>query len=117
MLRRIVVLAACALALAACEVDLDLAMNVEPDGTGVLTLAATADAEVVAAVPTLADELVLEDAVAAGWVIEGPTPTDDGGLAVTMTHDFVSAREATRTVTSRSGPCSSAQTLSRWCPL
>lgn len=69
-----------------------------------LSLTATADAEVVAAVPTLADEVVLDDAVAAGWVVEGPTPTDDGGLAVTMSHDFVSPQEATNLLNSIGPP-------------
>ena len=104
MLRRLVALVACALALAACEVDLDVDMEVQPDGTGLLTLSATADAEVVAAVPTLADELVLDDAVAAGWEVDGPTATDDGGLAVTMSHDFVSGREATNLLNSIGPP-------------
>ncbi len=79
-------------------------MVVEPDGTGSITLVATADAEVVTAVPTLADELVLDDAVAAGWVVEGPTATDDGGLTVTMSHDFVSPQEATNLLASIGPP-------------
>lgn len=104
MLRRIVALVACALALASCQVDLNVETVIEPDGTGTVSMVATADAEVVAAVPTLADELVLDDAVAAGWVVDGPTPTDGGGLTVTMSHDFVSSQEATNLLNSIGPP-------------
>ena len=83
---------------------MDVDVVIEPDGTGTLSLVATADAEVVETVPTLADELVLDDAVSAGWVVDGPTPTDDGGLSVTMSHDFVSAQEATNLLNSIGPP-------------
>jgi hypothetical protein len=97
-------LVACAIALAACQVDIDVDVVIEPDGTGTIRVAATADAEVVAAVPTLADELVLDDVEAAGWLVEGPVSTDDGGLTITMTHDFVSAEEATNLLRSLGPP-------------
>ena len=70
-------------------------MTVEADGTGTITLVATADADVVAAVPTLADELATDDIVAAGWAIDGPTRLPDGGLTITLSHDFSSDVEAT----------------------
>jgi hypothetical protein len=90
VLRRGLAVVACALALAACQVDIDVDVMIEPDGTGTITVVAIADAEVVAAVPTIADEIVLDDVVAAGWIIDGPVATDDGGLSVTMTHDCYS---------------------------
>lgn len=104
MIRRVLALVACALALAACQVDIDVDVVIEPDGTGTIRVTATADAEVVAAVPTLADELVLDDVEAAGWIVEGPIATDDGGLTITMTHDFVSAEEATNLLRSLGPP-------------
>ena len=36
--------------------------------------------------PGLAADLRFDDAVAAGWVVEGPTATADGGLTVTLRH-------------------------------
>ena len=33
--------------------------------------------------------------VAAGWKVEGPTDTKDGGLTITLTHDFMGPAEAT----------------------
>jgi hypothetical protein len=104
VLRRVLALVAGALLLAACQVDIDVDLTVEPDGTGTITMTATADGEVVAAVPTIADELVLDDVAAAGWAIDGPVATDDGGLTVTMSHDFVSDQEATNLLRSLGPP-------------
>lgn len=104
VLRRICVLLVCAVALAACQLDVEVDVVVNPDGTGDITMVATADAEVVNAVPNLVDDLVLDDAIAAGWDIDGPTSTDDGGLTLTMTHDFLSANEATNLLLSLGPP-------------
>jgi hypothetical protein len=79
-------------------------MVVEPDGTGTITLVATADAEVAAAVPTLAEDLATDDIVAAGWTIEGPTALPDGGLTITLSHDFTSDVEATNLLNSLGPP-------------
>jgi hypothetical protein len=79
-------------------------MVVEPDGTGTITLVATADAEVVAAVPTLADELATGDIAQAGWTIDGPTALPDGGVTITMTHEFASDVEATNLLNSLGPP-------------
>lgn len=79
-------------------------MVVEPDGTGTITLVATADAEVIAAVPTLAEELATDDIVAAGWTIDGPTPLPDGGVTITLSHDFSSDVEATNLLNSIGPP-------------
>lgn len=104
MTRRILALCACAIALASCRVDVSVDLIVEPDGTGTITMIATADAELVAAVPTIADELVTDDIAAAGWVIDGPTPTADGGLMISLTHDFFSDQEATNLLNSLGPP-------------
>jgi hypothetical protein len=82
-------------ALAACRVDVGVDLVIGADGTGQLTVTATADAEVVQQVPGLAADLRFDDAVAAGWVVEGPTATDDGGLSVVLGHDVTSADDAT----------------------
>jgi hypothetical protein len=104
VIRRLLVLCVCVAALAGCRVDLSVDMTVEPDGTGTITLVATADAEVVAAVPTLADELATDDIVAAGWAIDGPTALPDGGLTITLSHDFSSDEEATNLLDSLGPP-------------
>jgi hypothetical protein len=67
---------------------------------------AVADADVVAQAPGLADDLRFDDATAAGWVVEGPAPTDDGGLTVTLRHPVTSAAEATNLLASLGPPFS-----------
>jgi hypothetical protein len=104
VIRRVLALCVCVVALAGCRVDLSVDMTVEPDGTGTITLVATADAEVIAAVPTLADELATDDIIAAGWTIDGPTTLPDGGLTITLSHDFSSDEEATNLLNSLGPP-------------
>lgn len=104
VIRRVLALCACVAVLAGCRVDLSVDMVVEPDGTGTITLVATADVEVVAAVPTLADELATDDIVAAGWTIDGPTVLPDGGVTITLSHDFASDAEATNLLNSIGPP-------------
>jgi len=104
VIRRVLALCVCVAALAGCRVDLSVDVTVEPDGTGSITLVATADAEVVAAVPTLADDLATDDIVAAGWTIEGPTSLPDGGLTITLSRGFTSDAEATNLLNSLGPP-------------
>ena len=66
------------------------------DGAGTITVTATADAELVAQAPGLADDLHFDDLVAAGWAVDGPTPTDDGGLEVVAPPDLRSRRTRRR---------------------
>ena len=95
MLRRLLLLVALAGVLAACRVDVGVDLVIGDDGTGQLVVTATADAELVQQVPGLAADLRVDDAVAAGWVVEGPTATDDGGLTVVLRHPVTSAEDAT----------------------
>lgn len=104
MIRRVLALCVCAIALASCRLDVAVDMTVEPDGTGTISITATADPELVAAVPTIANELSIDDAVAAGWVTDGPTPTPEGGLTITLTHRFSSDTEATNLLNSIGPP-------------
>lgn len=102
--RRLLALLAGAIALTACQVDVTVDVVVEPDGTGLITVVVAADAEVLAAVPTLVDDLVLDDVVAAGWAVDGPNLTEDGGLMIQMSHDFRSQGEATNLLQSLGPP-------------
>lgn len=92
-----------ALALSACKVDTQVAVVVEADGSGTITVTATADADVVGQAPGLADDLRFDDAVAAGWEVDGPTATDTGGLTVSLQHDFAAVEEATALLRSING--------------
>lgn len=93
-LRILLVLVLGAVALGACRLDVRVDVAMGADGTGEVTVVATVDADVVQQMPGLQDSLVLDDATAAGWTVEGPTATEDGGLTVTLRHPFVSAAEA-----------------------
>lgn len=102
-MRRALSLLVVALALTACKVDTTVTVQVAADGSGVITLTAIADAEVVAQAPGLAEDLRFDDAVAAGWELDGPTATDAGGLSVTLVHDFATVEEATALLQSING--------------
>lgn len=92
-----------------CRLDVDVSVEVEPDGTGTVTVVAEADAGLVAQVDDLAAELVFDDAVAGGWSVDGPTPTDDGGLVATFTHGFSSAQELANVLNSIGPPLTGVQ--------
>jgi len=81
--------------LAGCRLDVVVDLQLGADGTGALSVTATVDPEVVRDAPGLADDLRFDDAVALGWVVDGPTPTEDGGLTVTLRHPVTSADDAT----------------------
>lgn len=102
-MRRLLALIVVALALTACQIDATVAVVVEPDGSGTIALTIVADADVVTQAPGLAEDLRFDDAVAAGWELTGPTPTEVGGLTVTLTHDFATVDEATALLQSVNG--------------
>jgi hypothetical protein len=85
--------ALCALLLSACRLDVSVDVVMQPDGTGTVTVDAVADAELVAQVPDVVDELRLDDAVANGWRVEGPGATEGGGMSIRLVHDFSNAEE------------------------
>lgn len=103
-LRRLVAVVVAALTLGACRVDAVVNTVVNTDGTGYVALTASADADVVAQAPGLADDLRFDDAIAAGWVIDGPTATAGGGLTVTLRHNFTTVEQATALLGSLNGP-------------
>lgn len=104
MARRLILLAMCAIALSACRLDVTVDVAMAPDGTGVVTLVATADEELVARVPDLVGDLRLDDAIANGWVVDGPTGAEGGGLAITLTHAFSTPDELANVLNSIGPP-------------
>ncbi len=101
--RRLLALVVVALALTACKVDTTVDVAVKADGTGVITLTAVSDADVLAQAPGLADDLRFDDAIAAGWVLTPPAATAAGGLQVLLTHEFATVEEATALLQSING--------------
>ncbi len=104
IVRRVLFVVLAMLALAACKVDTRVDVAVQPDGTGTITLTAVADAELVQKTPGLAEDLRFDDVTAAGWAVDGPTPTADGGLTVSVAHPFATVEEATALLQSLNGP-------------
>ncbi len=104
MTRRLALILVSLIALSACRLDVTVSVEMEPDGTGVVTMVATADDELIQQVPDLVDDLRLDDAIANGWVIDGPTVADGGGLTITLTHEFHSAEELANVLTSIGPP-------------
>lgn len=102
-MRHLLALVVAALALTACKVDTTVDVTVKADGTGVITLTAVADADVLAQAPGLAEDLRFDDAIAAGWVLTPPAATDTGGLEVVLTHEFATVEEATALLQSING--------------
>jgi hypothetical protein len=104
VLRRVLAVCVCAIVLAGCRLDLSVDMVVEPDGTGTISVVVVADGAVVAQVPTIGEELAVDDIVAAGWTVSEPALMPDGGLSVTLSHSFVSAEDATNLLNSIGPP-------------
>lgn len=102
-MRRALAVLAAALLVTACRVDTTVTVTVEADGSGTVAVTVTADAEVVSQAPGLADDLRLDDVAAAGWTVDGPTATAEGGLTVTVIHPFATVEEATTLLASLSG--------------
>lgn len=106
---RLLLITVCALALTACRLDVTVDVAMEPDGTGTVTVEAVADDELIAQVPDLVDDLRLEDAVANGWTVTGPTPLESGGMSIVLVHDFHSAEELASVLNSIGPPLTDMQ--------
>jgi hypothetical protein len=102
--RRLALVLVSLVALSACRLDVTVDVVMEPDGTGDVIVTAVADAELVAQVPDLVDDLRLDDAIANGWVVDGPTEAADGSLSITLTHDFTSHVELANVLNSIGPP-------------
>jgi len=102
--RRLAFIIVSLFALTACRLDVAVSVEMQPDGTGVVTLVAIADDELVSQVPDLVDDLRLDDALANGWEVVGPVGAEGGGLSITLTHEFHSASELANVLTSIGPP-------------
>ena len=106
VIRRLIAFLTLAVALTACQLDVTVDVVVDPDGTGQIAVTIVADQEILDQIPTLADDLVLNDVIKAGWSIDGPRSPGDGsgGLFLQMTHPFRSQGEATNLLQSLGPP-------------
>lgn len=88
----------------ACRVDVNVDVAMKADGSGVVTLTAVADADIVKQAPGLGTDLRFDDLEAAGWVIAGPAPTPTGGMQVTLSHPFQTPAQGTALLADLNGP-------------
>jgi hypothetical protein len=76
-----------------CKVTTRVAVTAAPNGSGTLAVTVTLDAQAVAAVGNLAQQLQTADLTKAGWLVAGPVPSAGGSETVTVRHTFSSPEE------------------------
>ncbi len=105
--KRAVILTAvlgCVLLLSSCRVDQTISLEVNRNGTGKVVVTAIADKAILDKAPDLAADIRTDDLVSAGWEVDGPNETDDGGLSLELTRKFKNATEATLILGQVNGP-------------
>ncbi len=102
-IRAIVTLTFFVIVLSACRVETVVTLDVKENGSGILSVVTTADADVVAQAPGLVDDLSFDDAKDTGWNVSEPLVTTDGGLEVSTSHHFSTPAEATLLMSQLSG--------------
>jgi hypothetical protein len=75
---------------AGCQLDVEVALDVEPDGTGAVTVVVALDEAAVAQVPGLSEQLVVDDLVEVGWTVTGPVAEADGRTRIRASKPFTS---------------------------
>ncbi|MGC6398128.1 MAG: hypothetical protein ACON40_07045 [Ilumatobacteraceae bacterium] len=90
---RLVLLASFTLVLAACQLNVDIAVSMSANGSGSVSVRAVADQALVEAAPSIASQVLVDDLLEAGWLVDGPSPTDDGGVVMVLTHNFSNPEE------------------------
>ena len=106
-MRRLLLLAlvtSVAVVLAGCRLDVGVDVAMQPDGSGTVTVTATADPELVAKAPSALADLRLDDVRQAGWTVTGPTKGTDGSMVFTLSKPFRTPAEAGAVLAELNGP-------------
>lgn len=90
---RLVLVASLTLVLTACQLDVDIAVSMSANGSGSVSIRAVADQALVEAAPSIASQVLVDDLLEAGWLVDGPSPTNVGGVVMVLTHNFSNAEE------------------------
>lgn len=80
---------------AGCRVRTELAVDVAENGSGTVTVSVALDEDAVAAYPSLAEDIRVEDLTATGWSVTGPAEEDDGLTWIRVTKPFATPEDAT----------------------
>jgi len=102
--RSLPLIGALSLVLTGCRVDMYINVTADDSGAGTISVTVDIDAEAVTLVPGLAEDLRVDDLVASGWTVEGPTQVNSGGLRVVVRYPFESPAEANDALSQISGP-------------
>lgn len=103
-LRRITAAVLAVVILSSCRVEVTAHLSVKPNGSGTVTVTVIADKEVVAKAPELTTDLRFDDAVSAGWKVDGPSPREDGGYSLVLSHSFATPEVANALLAQLNGP-------------
>ncbi|MGE3621186.1 MAG: hypothetical protein AB7L84_12065 [Acidimicrobiia bacterium] len=96
-----------------CRLDVRLDVAVRADGSGVVELTVSLDADATARLgPDPGQALALEDLAAAGWEVRGPTTRPDGTTQVRASKAFADPAGLTAVVEEIAGPAGPFQGLS-----
>jgi hypothetical protein len=98
------VIAAIAVALTGCRLDTRVEVQANRDGSGMVIVTATADADLVKRSPNAIIEFTTTDAVAAGWATDGVQKPADGTRVLVLKKPFGTPEEADRILGELSGP-------------
>jgi len=88
----------------ACRVDVRVDVYAEDSGAGSIEVTVDLDNAAVTLVPGLPEDLRVDDLIASGWTIEGPTQVNSGGVRVVMRYAFESPAEANHALAQLNGP-------------
>lgn len=77
----------------ACRVETNVGVRLAEDGSGEISVAVDLDAAAVKRAGNLAAEIRTADLEEAGWEVDGPTSTDDGGARLVVRRSFLTPAE------------------------
>ncbi len=97
-----VALGALTLLLSACRVDVTTRVEVEPDGSGLVTVQAVLDADVMEWVD--ADSIRLSDLADSGWDVDEPVRRADGSVSISARRPFASPDDLQAVLEGIDGP-------------
>ena len=89
--------------LSSCRVDQSISLKVNPNGTGTVAVTVTADKAIIDKAPDLAADLRVDDLKSAGWKVDGPDTTKEGGLTVRFSRSFRTPAEASAILSQLNG--------------
>jgi FMN phosphatase YigB (HAD superfamily) len=101
---RLLVLVLLALLVSACQVDAHVVVQMADDGSGAVSVVVNLDPEAAARVPDLAEQLQVDDLVAAGWEIDGPSTVEGGSVQLSASKPFATPEQGEQVLAELAGP-------------